>query len=548
MQVELPYSSIPLNAKFPLSLILLLPSQIDRAATGGDMPPPRKVRKKTPPAASIGDLPDGALQLVLSFLPAEEAVRTCVLAGRWRDTWKSAAGLIILCGGETRRKFADSLLRFRGGTPVDKCEFRLLELDKEDVRHIDVWIRHVLQRKVRVLRINNVHIVGQQPHEYVPADLPLISQHLNKLQLQNIAIPFDAFLDFSSCPVLEDLEIRGCDLSAADRLLSQSLKCLTIDDDYSFTDLGRMKICAPNLFSLWLQGIKIKFDDILDFSSCPGLEDLEIRGCYLSYADRLSSQSLKRLTIDGCSFCDNESMRICAPNLVSLWLQDNDILYDGILDFSSCPVLEDLEIRGCDLSYADRLSSQSLKRLTIDGCNFPDKERMQICAPNLISLWLQVDDGCTPLFEGMPCLVGAVTKINNNDWGHVPVSSQTERCAHCCVGRTCNNCFLLHSLSEAQNLALLVAQHAQHHRPRRDLKFYPTFNKLRTLLLNEYWCEPPDFSALASLLEHSPVLEKLTLQLYSEGPKHNVEIKLSCKPMEKSAAISEHLSTVEIKS
>ncbi|CAN6213972.1 unnamed protein product [Urochloa humidicola] len=33
----------------------------------------------------------------------------------------------------------------------------------------------------------------------------------------------------------------------------------------------------------------------------------------------------------------------------------------------------------------------------------------------------------------------------------------------------------------------------------------------------------------------------------SKGPKHNVEIKLNCKPMEKSAAISEHLSTVEIK-
>ncbi|CAN6374557.1 unnamed protein product [Urochloa humidicola] len=95
------------------------------------------------------------------------------------------------------------------------------------------------------------------------------------------------------------------------------------------------------------------------------------------------------------------------------------------------------------------------------------------------------------------------------------------------------------------NLAL-IAHHAQYQH-RMDLKFYPTLNKLKTLLLNEYWCEPPDFSALVSLLEHSPVLEKLTLQLYSEGPKHNVEIELSCKQMEKSAVISEHLSIVEIK-
>ncbi|CAL4981959.1 unnamed protein product [Urochloa decumbens] len=353
--------------------------------------PPTKVRKKSPPRRlGIGDLPDDALQRVCSFLPAQETVRTCVLARRWRHTWKSAAGLIILCGGDTRRKFADRLLRARGATPVDTCEFRLLELEDEDVRHIDVWIRHVLQCKVHVLRINNV-CIGRQPDgdqpEYEPASLPLISQHLKKLQLLNIYTLYNGFLDFSSCPVLEDLEIRGCDLS---------------------------------------------------------------------YADRLSSQSLKRLTIDGCDNLDVGRMKIYAPNLVSLWLQGINIPSGCILDFSSCPVLEDLEIRGCNLLIADRLLSQSLKRLTIDAHHGEDGTRM-------------------------------------------------------------------------------------------DLEFYPTFNKLKTLLLNEYWCEPPDFSALASLLEHSPVLEKLTLQLYSEGPKHNVEIKLSCKPMEKSAAISEHLSTVEIK-
>ncbi|CAL4994413.1 unnamed protein product [Urochloa decumbens] len=369
--------------------------------TAGGMPP-TKVRKKTPPRRlGVGDLPDGALQRVLSLLPAQEAVRTCVLARRWCHTWKSAAGLIILCGGETRRKFADRLLRARGATPVDTCEFRLLELDKDDAHRIDLWIRHVLHCKVRVLRLNNVHIGWQPPHEYVPADLPLISQHLKKLQLENIPIHSNGFLEFSSCPVLEDLEIRNCDLF---------------------------------------------------------------------YADRLFSQSLKRLTIDRCIFCYDEPMEICAPNLVSLWLQDICILYGCILDFLGCPALEDLVICNCDLS---------------------------------------VDQGCsTPSLQGTPSLVGAVIKVNNNDcgWGH-----------------------------------------AQYW-PRTDLKFYPTFNKLKTLLLNEYWCEPPDFSALASILEHSPVLEKLTLQLYSEGRKHNVEIKLSCKPMEKSAAISEHLSVVEIKS
>jgi hypothetical protein len=50
----------------------------------------------------------------------------------------------------------------------------------------------------------------------------------------------------------------------------------------------------------------------------------------------------------------------------------------------------------------------------------------------------------------------------------------------------------------------------------RDLESCPTFNKLKTLLLNGYWCVGSDFDALTCILKHSPVLEKLTLQLVSE--------------------------------
>ncbi|RCV37540.1 hypothetical protein SETIT_8G071700v2 [Setaria italica] len=46
----------------------------------------------------------------------------------------------------------------------------------------------------------------------------------------------------------------------------------------------------------------------------------------------------------------------------------------------------------------------------------------------------------------------------------------------------------------------------------RDLRWCPTFSKLKTLLLNE-WCVAIDVHALVSILKHSPVLEKLILQL-----------------------------------
>ncbi|KAM0904359.1 hypothetical protein ACQ4PT_018068 [Festuca glaucescens] len=43
----------------------------------------------------IGALPDDVLRYVLSFLPSRNAVRTCVLARRWRMLWRSVPALRI---------------------------------------------------------------------------------------------------------------------------------------------------------------------------------------------------------------------------------------------------------------------------------------------------------------------------------------------------------------------------------------------------------------------------------------------------------------------
>ncbi|KAJ1253768.1 hypothetical protein BS78_K191500 [Paspalum vaginatum] len=107
------------------------------------------------------------------------------------------------------------------------------------------------------------------------------------------------------------------------------------------------------------------------------------------------------------------------------------------------------------------------------------------------------------------------------------------------------NCRLLEGLSDAKHLALIS-------KPKmfifkRDLRFCPMFQKLKTLLLNDYWCVPDDFGALGCMLEHSPVLEKLTLQLCTEcmGPKVEMELRVSSTM--RSAAISKHLKKVELK-
>lgn len=104
---------------------------------------------------------------------------------------------------------------------------------------------------------------------------------------------------------------------------------------------------------------------------------------------------------------------------------------------------------------------------------------------------------------------------------------------------------LLEGLSQAKSLVLISAPSKIIFKS--DLRWCPMFSNLKTLLLNDWWCAHDDFNVFACILEHSPVLENLTLELFSPGPKYKVEMKGSFNPMERPDKISEHLSVVEVK-
>ncbi|TVU16839.1 hypothetical protein EJB05_36994, partial [Eragrostis curvula] len=397
-------------------------SSVDVRNLFDGMPPRTRGGKGKGPARpevsrdSLDALPDDVLQHVLSFLPAPEAVRTCVLAGRWRYLWRSATGLRIVCSDveglsyvDDVREFVDHLLLLRGCSPLDTCELTLCISNAFDTSRMNLWIRHILLCKVRALSLNVV-ICGSLVEIN---ELALVSEHLKTLQLSNLQFN-DEFLDFSCCPALEVLEIDECDFSAADRISSQSLKCLSISNE----------------------------------------------------------------------------------------------------------------------------------------CYFNDECRFRICAPNLHSLRLDIGEHRTPVLERMPSLVEAFVKIvdhedfdscDNADSG----DCDDEYCFACHgIDGDTNNCVLLQGLSEARNLSLI--SDIKVFIFRRDLKWCPIFGNLKTLLLNEYWCVPADFSALAYMLEHSPILEKLTLQLFCKEPKSKVQMKGIPDPTGRSAAMSEHLEIVEV--
>jgi hypothetical protein len=85
-----------------------------------------------------------------------------------------------------------------------------------------------------------------------------------------------------------------------------------------------------------------------------------------------------------------------------------NVTFEGpSVDFSNCPVLEDLTMGSCCID-APSICSKTLKRLCITGsCTFPVKFRISIVAPDLISLVLDHFSGLTPSLGYMPFLLSA---------------------------------------------------------------------------------------------------------------------------------------------
>ncbi|KAM0876352.1 hypothetical protein ACQ4PT_036207 [Festuca glaucescens] len=229
-------------------------------------------------------------------------------------------------------------------------------------------------------------------------------------------------------------------------------------------------------------------------------------------------------------------------------------LEERTLDFSSCPVLDVLEMQDCEIN-AEKISCQSLRHLSMDTCSFPEDVRTRISCPSLAALDLTENVGLTPFLESMPSLVTASVRFDT-EW-----SEREEPYDHCLNGGyyghcgedsclACHHidseddvCVLLDGLCGAADLKLIST-------PKmiictRDFKWRHTFTKLKTLYLSE-WCLAADFSGLVYFLQHSPNLEKLTLAL-KICEQESLNIKDDSYKPSKEYLISKNLKVVEIK-
>ncbi|KAL6846023.1 hypothetical protein ACP4OV_023471 [Aristida adscensionis] len=276
-------------------------------------------RREAPPAVRGGGLdvlPDELIQHVLGFLEAPEAVRTCLVARRWRHLWKSATGLRVVAGNgkflgspAKLREFMNHLLPLCAGSQLDVFVLSLGTHYSDDPsfvyvisRCVNASIRHALACKARVLKIWIRYESDGSPNarKFELQSMPLKFEHLMRLELYGVLVHGN-FLDLSGCPALERLKLDGCDLymtAPVNKIISESLKHLIIiaSTDILGWCMGGgfpIQICTPNLVSLYLDRM----------GRLPRLEGTP------SIVQAFLGRSVE--SQEGCSMCNNDGCMCC---------------------------------------------------------------------------------------------------------------------------------------------------------------------------------------------------------------------------------------------
>ncbi|CAO2148218.1 unnamed protein product [Urochloa humidicola] len=441
----------------------------------------------------ISGLPDEILHRVLWHLPAPEAVRTSVLARRWRPLWKSTRRLAVThpwrsgttaCGQSSPsiyklNRFVNRLLLLRDHLPLDECKLSFPGFPRVDDDEVDVWIRHALSCQVPVLLVH----LGTDIHIAL-AEHPLASVHLRRLEFSEVMFR-GSFLDFSSCTALEVLKMRACVVGVG-KIFSPSLKQLSVTRcNFNFHEITRISV--PDLVSLELVDCEGQ-TPLLE--SMPSLERVYVK---LGWFDE-----------DRCgkgvddNFLEGTHKDSCSES------SDEDDCSEGADGSHSAGGTNEGHIAG------DSNEDHTVQCDKHAHCTNEDR-----CSEDSVSNYCDedTDSNCCGL------------------------------CANCRGNDNNHDCVLLGGLSNATYLRLTPS--TPMFTIKRDLRWCPMFTNLRTLVIDEC-CLSSCFHALLHLLQHTPLLRTLILNMQkAHDYEYHVEKEFS-NWMQLSLRLP-HLRVVEVK-
>ncbi|XP_047065038.1 uncharacterized protein LOC124672929 [Lolium rigidum] len=483
--------------------------------------PPRwlEVSRRRGAAAAdrLSALPDALLHHIMSSLKAWEVVRTCVLARRWRHLWASApcVDLRVRYSGrdddppEEFRDFVHHLFLLRDvSTAVDTLLLRSSDENAGyDENDSDMWIRTAINRRARV-----VHLAGHRKDIALLDRVPFVSGHLKVLKLSYARLDGRILQQLSSCCTsLEELDLKDC-LFTTHEIVSASLKTLimvkcTFNLDFSIT--------APNLVLLRLVTPSVRVPSFQNFGSL-------VTGTIVLDDSFLSDDFEQISDKDDCDETtdddDNDS--------------DNDMSADDFGN-SSCDDVEENtdEEDGYDKSKNYKVGYEH---------SFPKKAYRHGGSKDNYGYGSDIDsDDNTYEYNE----IANDAKYGYKGIGQIPSKgSNYDGNSGGSDSKILGGCHILESLSTATSLELL--SDAGEVVLRRELERCPTFSNLKTLSLGE-WCMVADFDALIFLLQHSPNIERLFLQLKLNFNTRKV-LKTGIKPLGRSFTCK-HLRMVKIK-
>ncbi|KAF6999559.1 hypothetical protein CFC21_015567 [Triticum aestivum] len=445
----------------------------------------------------LSALPDALLHHIMPFLKAWEVVPTCVLAWRWRHLWASAPCIDLRVRHssfrdanppEEFRDFVDSLfLHHDVSASVDTLRLRSSDdyvgFDEKDANS---WIRIAIGRKARV-----IHLVGHRKGVTSLDRVPFVSCHLKILKL-SYAMLDDRILGqlSSSCKSLEELDLKDC-LVTGPGIVSTSLKTLIM---LKCTFNWEFLITAPNLVLLRLITPSVRVPSFTNFGSLVTSTIILDDSLLCDDFGYISDEDNFDETTDDDNHNDDKSENYKIHDDCSLsdddfgYISDDNFGYIGDDNFGCISDDGNFDKFGFGYGFPKGRYGHSRYKDNYDYGSDIDSD------DNTYE-YSEIANDAKYGYKGAK-LSSEDGKYGGNSGGN--------------YSKILGGHNMLESLSTATSLELLTD--AGEVALSRELKRCPTFSNLKTLSLGE-WCMAADFDALIFLLQHSPNIKRLFLQL-----------------------------------
>ncbi|XP_044330572.1 F-box protein At3g59000 [Triticum aestivum] len=459
----------------------------------------------------LSALPDALLHHIMSSLKAWEAVRTCMLARRWRHLWASAPFVDLRVRHSSGRDadppeefhhFVHRLFLIRDASaPVGTLRLRSGDEDAGyDEDDASAWMRAAINRNTRV-----IHLAGHRSEIASLDRVQFVSCHLKVLKLSYARLDNRILKQLSSgCTSLEELDLKDC-LVTGHGIVSASLKTLIMLECKINWDFS---IAAPNLLLLRLTTPYVRVPSFKNLGSLVTgtiiLDDSFLGDDFEHISDEDDCDGTT--DDDGDDSDDNdwtETSKIHDDSSLG-----DDFGYDHFIRF------------GYGHSFAKESSHGRYKDNFDHGSDIDSDDNTY----EYSEIANDAKYGCK-----------GKAQISSKDGNY---GGNRE-----CNGRKIlGGRHILESLSSARTLELLTD--AEEVVLSRELRRCPTFSNLKTLSLGE-WCMAADFDALIFLLQHSPSIKRLFLQL-----KLNFSTRKAletCIKLQRSSFTCKELRMVKIK-